>query len=459
MGSVDTAVNEHPLANVAEAPLKRVLGLLLVMVALGSLWGAELMGEYLLVAIPAVILCGIVFVIKPEMGIGLFISGISIFGIILTVIDFEKPILVYPAMTAALAFTTAFLILSGKAKIPEKSNLIIFSVGYFAIVFFMNVFRTDFAYHTSVKAFVLVVTCLLPFIMLNLYSGEPKLLIDGFKSTVYLGSLPILYSFANYFLGGMGNLMRFAPIEMVNLNTVARNIGLVALTAVWYFFESKSKTTRLYLSLFFITSVVLVVLTGSRASFLALLGAVVMFVVLFSGMSLTKRITVGLMIVILIATPLYLGFGSLISRFSNLKYVDLSTAGRVGMWLAAWEHRFDNILIGVGTGNFASILPAWAVGAGLRFPHNLFIEFYIEWGLFGLVAFVMLFLSPVIIWLRIRRKKEYPPETVRFANLLITFVAFMFVNSLADVTASDPFLYLPLGALCAIYSQKDKKCI
>lgn len=432
---------------------------MLVMIALGSIWGAELMGEYILVAIPAAILCGIAFVLKPEMGIGLFISGIPVFGILLTLINFEKPIIVYPAMTAALAFTTAFLILSGKAKIPERLNLISFSVGYFAVVFFLNVFRTDFTYHTSIKAFVFVVTCLLPFIMLNLFSGEPKLLIDGFKSSVYIGSLLILYSFAVFFIGGMGNLMRFAPIEMVNLNTVARNTGLIALTAVWYFFESKSKTTRLYLSLFFIASIILVVLTGSRASFLALLGAVVMFVILFSGMSLSKRIAVGILVVILIATPLYLGFGSLISRFSNLQYVDLSTAGRVGMWLAAWQHKFDNVLFGLGTGNFATILPAWAVGAGLRFPHNLFIEFYIEWGLFGLVAFVLMFLSPVIIWLRIRRSKEYPPETVRFANFLITFVAFMFVNGLADVTASDPFLYLPLAALCAIYSQKDKKCI
>lgn len=438
--------------------LKRLLFLSIVMIGLGSLFGAVMINQFIIIGLPVALLFGIIFVLRAEMGIGLFLAGITTFGILLTVLNIDRPILVYSFLFVSMTVPTLYFILSGRAKLPEKGNPILFAVGFFALIYFFNIFRTSFPQHTIIKTFVLVSSGLLPFIILHFFSDDPDYLIRGFKSSAYLGMIPIMYSFALFFLMGQGSILRFAPIEVVNLNIVARTTGLLGLIAVWYFFETSAKATKAYLAIFIVSSFFLIVLTGSRASLLASFGAVVMYIVLFSGMKLSNRIIAGIAIVAMIAIPMFLGLGAMLNRFNNLKYMDLAVAGRVGMWLAAWEHRFDQILIGHGTGNFASILPAWAVGNGLRFPHNLLIEFYIEWGVFGVISYLLLFISPVVVWFKIWRSDDYSKKTKEFANLLITFVVFMFVNGLADVTASDPFLFFALGALSATSYGMARKC-
>lgn len=436
--------------------LKRLLFLGLILIGLVSVWSSQLFSQWFLLAIPLSLLFCIALTIKPEIGIGLFIAGINFFGIVLTLLNFEKPILVYVGMSASVVFSTLYLVLTGRGKAPSRGNIIIYAVIYFAIVFYFNVFRTNFPYYTSVKSFVFGTAGFAPFFLVNLFSGDKEYLIKGYKSSVFVGLIPLIYSFAIFFALGHSGLLRFSPVEMVNLNIVARSTGFLAIIIAWYFFETDSFKLKWLLGFLFIGSIVLLILTGSRASFLATFGAIVVYVILFPGLKFSERILIGVLIIGLVILPVFFGLGAIFQRFTNLQYMDLSVAGRMGMWLATWQHKFDNILFGFGTGNFATILPAWAVGRGLRFPHNLFIEFYIEWGILGIIAFFLLFASPVIIWLRIQRSREYSEKIKRFSNLLITLIAFIFVNGLADVASSNPYLYFTLGSLSTIYSNTRK---
>jgi len=434
---------------------KRVLLLFLLLSLVFSVFFAVHITPLALALIPLAIVVIVAFFVKPELGIGLFIGGQNFFGILLFLAGVDRPIIVYPLMGLSISITVVYLLIQGKGGIPRKFNAVMFAVLFFTIVLFANFHRTIFPHHTMIKGFTFVVACLIPFVALNFLPGETKFLKSSFIAALFFAAIPVAYGVVGLVQSGIGGAsQRFDALELVNINQYARNIGFASIILVWYFFKAKSLKLRIGLFCFLGLSLLVMVATGSRTSFIATAGAILFYLIAFSEMNFTGKAVSVILAGSIAAIPVILGFGSMTSRFSNLQYMDLSVAGRIGMWLAAWQHKFDNVLFGVGTGNFASILPAWAVGVRLQFPHNLFIEFYMEWGIFGIISYILLFTTPVFLWLKIRRSKDYDLETKKLSNLILTFVAFTFVLGMADLSAPFPYMYFALGIMSAIYSRK-----
>ncbi len=410
----------------------------------------------MIVVVPTTAILLAVYFKRPEIGLASVLVGQNLYGIAIAAVGVEKPILAYAPYGLISLASIALLLLRKKIAIPKHLNIALISVAYLTLLFVFNYHRTDFADNTTVKTTTFFVAALIPMLCFSVLKIDESVFKLIFKAAVILGVIPVLYSaLTAAAAGNISGFGRFNAIELVNVNQYARNIGYISVFALWWIFETKNRPLKLALAFFIALSFAIIIMTGSRTSLLSTMGAIFMYIALFTNLNPKKRIALIGAVSGAVGIPMFLGFGSMLRRFSSLKYVDMSLAGRVGMWKAAWEHRWDSVLIGHGTGNFASILPAWAVAGGLRHPHNLIMEYYFEWGILGLIALVSIFVSPIVLWYRIR-KTSPRSEMTALSNFVLVLVAFSLVNGMIDSSAVDPQLYATLGLMTAIYINSQR---
>ncbi len=114
--------------------------------------------------------------------------------------------------------------------------------------------------------------------------------------------------------------------------------------------------------------------------------------------------------------------------FLDFSYPSLKS--RLVIWQSAWEIIKDRPLIGVGPGMFQEYYldyqiksgpyPEWAVPQ----PHNLFLAFWLQTGLFGLIGFV---------WLLIYFFKKTDPRRI-LGSVLIAVMLCILIHGLVDTT-------------------------
>lgn len=143
---------------------------------------------------------------------------------------------------------------------------------------------------------------------------------------------------------------------------------------------------------------------------------------------------------LLLSLLLSLGLTNLISRFQKLKvflfilfllillfFLQLphqklativqfdprsSLASRAMIWKAGWKIASDNSIWGIGPGNFQNkyleyqkyfpLYLEWAVPQ----PHNLYLAFWLQSGLLGLLGFLLLVVSWIMQMIRLLKKKK-----------------------------------------------------
>jgi len=114
--------------------------------------------------------------------------------------------------------------------------------------------------------------------------------------------------------------------------------------------------------------------------------------------------------------------------FIDFSYPSLES--RIIIWQSSWEIIKDNALIGIGPGmfqkyyldyqvNFAPY-PEWSVPQ----PHNIFLAFWLQAGLLGLVGF---------FWLLISFFKKIEPKQI-LSSILIGTMIYILIHGMVDTT-------------------------
>lgn len=134
---------------------------------------------------------------------------------------------------------------------------------------------------------------------------------------------------------------------------------------------------------------VCLILTSSRGAWLGLMIAMVVYVFIWHRRALWGMFACAAMIPFL---P-YILPASIISRFTSIgNMTDSSTSYRVYSWRASVEMITDNFLggIGIGEGAWDRIYPMYAYQGVEASPHshNLFLQIWLNLGVFGLIVFV-----------------------------------------------------------------------
>ncbi len=162
---------------------------------------------------------------------------------------------------------------------------------------------------------------------------------------------------------------------------------------------------------------VAIVLTYSRGAWIAVFVAAVAILVRHSRFSLKKLSIITVVALILVSPIIY-------SRFKGTVH-DRSSGERVELYKVALQEISSEPVFGNGLYGFRSTLQASKYsGEVLNYPHNIFLNFWLETGLLGVLSFAL------IIFLALSKYKS-KPDAVKLAAALFLFT--FVIHGMVDV--------------------------
>ena len=165
------------------------------------------------------------------------------------------------------------------------------------------------------------------------------------------------------------------------------------------FRSSRGLLARLVLLPVFPLALGALIVTGSRASLLALMVMALYYVLQSKHKVISFACLVTLACLVWVGMPQqYRDRYLTVRTFAEGGELDESNASRIQIWKAGWRMFLDHPILGVGAGQFSTaygtVYSGVAHGPWMR-PHNLLVQVGCELGMIGLVVFAY-FLSQII---------------------------------------------------------------
>lgn len=283
------------------------------------------------------------------------------------------------------------------------------------------------------------------------------------RGLLFYGLLTISIVFLNYLFGNSGDISRVGVGSEGTSNVLGlgRLTGITIIILASSLVYSKHKfTKKLFLFSAIVTSLFVLVLTGSRMPFLALVPSLILMVLFSIDWAKGIRIRKGLLLSLPLIPVVYFVVRPIIQG-SNVFYrlnQFFETAGggqsvqsradmikgSINMWKGA-------PIFGEGIGSF----PVYYASLDYKnrlYPHNIFTEFLSELGLIGLLLFLFLIIISVISV--IKSKKDGNQITV----VLIGFYLIINANSTGDFNDNRwLFSFMALMIMMPLY-EKNTYC-
>lgn len=154
----------------------------------------------------------------------------------------------------------------------------------------------------------------------------------------------------------------------------------------------------------------------SRAGWLGLATAAAVYLIMEGNKNITRvaLAAVIVMVIVIISTP------TLRYRILLPFYGEKSAVSRLSLWTTGWEGIKKHPVTGLGLTGFAQNWPRLNTDPNLdthNFPHNIFLNFWVETGLLGLLSLTGLL--GLVIW---RGLRSTDPIKLGAALFLITFL-------------------------------------
>ena len=256
-----------------------------------------------------------------------------------------------------------------------------------------------------------------------------------------------------------------------NPNALGLYLGPLVLislgSAVEFFRISKAKLNRNLLLLFFliaiITFLLAIFLSKSRGASVAIIASLSFFVVFTIHIHLPrllKKLSRWFVYFLLAAV-----FASFVFGFINIDRFITTTSqtnkdssySRLCIWQASRGMIRDNLVIGVGLSGFPKVYPDYATCEShpFQYPHNIFLNFWVEVGLVGLMAF--LWLSYIYWKVLVKYKKNFVVVG------LLGAIVYIFVHGIVDVPyfkndlSSQFWVFLALVSWFAVSRERKKE--
>lgn len=232
-------------------------------------------------------------------------------------------------------------------------------------------------------------------------------------------ALIALYYWLNNILTYDGRLQGF----YLSPNYLAMYLSPILILSLYLFSFVKNKILKTLLIINYLLLISIIYLTYSYGAWVGFLFALIFLLIQKKDKKMIL-IFLSLFILILILqipTQKFQGF-------IDFSYPSLES--RIIIWQSSWEIIKDNALIGIGPGmfqkyyldyqvNFAPY-PEWSVPQ----PHNIFLAFWLQAGLLGLVGF---------FWLLISFFKKIEPKQI-LSSILIGTMIYILIHGMVDTT-------------------------
>ena len=179
-------------------------------------------------------------------------------------------------------------------------------------------------------------------------------------------------------------------------------------------------------------------LTFSRGGYIGMIMGIGALIILsWKYLSIFKKSTIGLLFSIFLVVVLFTN-QSIVNRFvSSFNFSEGSNVERIKNWQQGWEVFSDNILTGVGIGNYSIYLYPTIEYRTPVYAHNLYLDIGAEMGIFAL--FIWLLLIGVTVWQLYRLSRITDDNYVRALSLgLIGSLTWFSVHSFFDTPIYSP---------------------
>lgn len=152
----------------------------------------------------------------------------------------------------------------------------------------------------------------------------------------------------------------------------------------------------------------------------------------YALMAANKKMILGLVAVGILTAGIVAAVPNLRYRVLLPFYGEKSSVARISLWNTAVKEIKDNPILGKGVNGFSDNWDKYNTDAGLEhynFPHNIFLNFWVDLGLLGLVSFVLILgLSAA------RAVKQWRAGRTNFAALgILLFIVAMVAHGLIDI--------------------------
>lgn len=285
------------------------------------------------------------------------------------------------------------------------------------IVWFVFSFIFTRFKHVALPVLLMSIVCyILFFLIVNLkyetfYISD--IIILGFLPSVILALVQIFFPDKMKMFLVFGNRI---PSTFGNPNFFGAYISGVMPFIISRFITSKNLYYRLFLSVIFIVSFILIFFTGSKAALAALIAGVFIFILMKLKNFKNKIILFTLLVLSVLSVILF--------AVNNLKTFSESIFFRNLVWRGTLRIITDNFIFGTGPGSFFVVFPQYRPAELMKwtyehsyevlYPENIFLQIAAETGIIGIILFIF------IIYLVFRTGISFMPEYLAGFTALLT---------------------------------------
>ncbi len=344
----------------------------------------------------------------------------------------------------------------------KQARIELYSADFFFILLLM-IFSLGLFYSTDperglLKVGTFVVGGFFPYFALLPLRGE----IKSLKKLMWLGiailAITSIATTGAIIVNGVSSWQRFTFANAGPIS-FSRNFALTTLLSIMLFDYFKNKNMRIAMLLLALLSIAILVAVATRGPVIALAGALIIHFLFFSEMSLPKRVFTVAIMGAFGAFVAFRLFDFLIVRMSAIQGAEFSAVGRVYLWKIAFSKLSETPLWGFGTSSFQSLLTSFGKGADLHYPHNIWLEYYLEWGIIGLGALLLFLFSVVKRGFKPLLSEEMTSD--QRATLKISLTLFFFALANCQVSgdfSSNRELWIFSSFVLASSSYHRKSC-
>ncbi len=175
-----------------------------------------------------------------------------------------------------------------------------------------------------------------------------------------------------------------APLTIILMGYLVYSIKYLVLSI------NKKTILLLVYSLLFIISLSVIYFTKSKGALIALVGGIIFYIVFYKGMR-KYFLSILLILILLVGYGWQTGKIDLKGKATVLGGDSISV--RLDMWQETWQMLKTRPMLGAGLANYQTVIKPYHQKDYIEiylYPHNIFLNFWSELGLLGLVSFLLI---------------------------------------------------------------------
>ena len=264
-------------------------------------------------------------------------------------------------------------------------------------------------------------------------------------------------------------------VDAPNANSVAAAIAPSLVFALYYFWSSKSKATKMMIAVFGVFIANAIVLINSRGSFLASIAGLTYFMLhmMFSKFRVQnqRKTAYGLIFLGVVGLANIVDEGA-INRFTSMQETEMkeeeeTEATRLFFWLAAIEVAKDNPF-GLGYKGFNAVSHNYIPetvdtgGSRNRSVHSTWFQSLTELGYFGIIALVLMLYTSFYSTKKAKRDIVQSGDRILYYKLTAiqaSLLTFMISMTFTNRFTAEILYWLVMFSACAynIYANKESE--